>query len=120
MLTIIKNAEVYSPHYLGKKDLVIGGGKILYISNSFTSSSPLDVEILDIEGDYLVPGFIDSHVHIIGGGGEGGYSTRTPEIMLSSVIKAGITTLVGVLGTDNATRTMTNLIAKAKALEMKE
>jgi len=116
LLTIIKNAEVYSPHYLGKKDLVIGGGKILYISNSFTSSSPLDVEILDIEGDYLVPGFIDSHVHIIGGGGEGGYSTRTPEIMLSSVIKAGITTLVGVLGTDNATRTMTNLIAKAKAL----
>ncbi len=89
MLTIIKNAEVYSPHYLGKKRLSDWwGGKILYISNSFTSSSPpLDVEILDIEGDYLVPGFIDSHVHIIGGGGEGGYSTRTPEIMLSSVIK---------------------------------
>lgn len=116
LLTIIKNAEVYAPHYLGKKDLTLGADKILYISKTTSNYSQFQSEILDVEGDYVVPGFIDSHVHIIGGGGEGGYETRTPEIMLSSIIKAGITTLVGVLGTDNATRTMSNLIAKAKAL----
>jgi len=117
LLTIIKNAEVYSPEYLGKKDLIIGAEKILYITDSITTHPQLDVKILDLEGDYLVPGFIDSHVHIIGGGGEGGYKTRTPEITLSSIVKAGITSLVGILGTDNATRTMSNLIAKAKALK---
>jgi beta-aspartyl-dipeptidase (metallo-type) len=64
-----------------------------------------------------VPGFIDSHVHIIGGGGEGGFKTRTPEIMLSDITMSGVTTLVGVLGTDGTTRRMESLLAKARALD---
>ena len=64
-----------------------------------------------------MPGLIDAHVHILGGGGEGGYRTRTPEIMLSDIICGGVTTVVGCLGTDGTTRTMTNLIAKARGLE---
>ncbi len=66
---------------------------------------------------YIVPGFIDSHVHIIGGGGEGSFRTRTPEIHLSQATTSGITTLIGVLGTDGTTRTMASLVAKAKGLE---
>jgi len=65
----------------------------------------------------VVPGFIDSHVHITGGGGEGSYRTRTPELQLTDATLSGITTLVGVIGTDGTTRTMTNLIAKSRALE---
>ena len=68
-------------------------------------------------GCLLVPGFIDQHEHIIGGGGEGSFRTRSPEIQLSSLIKAGITTVLGLLGTDDMTRSVENLVAKAKALK---
>jgi len=117
LLTLIKNAKVYSPKFLGQKDILIGGEKIIEIADSIELNSNLKVEIIDAENYALVPGFIDSHVHIIGGGGEGGYNTRTPEISFSKIVNSGITTLVGVLGTDNATRSMQNLIAKAKALK---
>ena len=75
------------------------------------------LEVIDGEGKLLFPGFIDSHVHIIGGGGEGGFKTRTPEIQLSELISAGITTVVGCLGTDAVTRNMKSLLAKAYGLE---
>lgn len=64
-----------------------------------------------------MPGFIDSHVHLIGGGGEGGFATRTPEISIQSIVESGITTVVGCLGTDSVCRDMKALIAKARALE---
>ena len=73
--------------------------------------------MVDATGKYVVPGFIDSHVHIMGGGGEGSFRTRTPEIQLTQATLSGITTLVGVIGTDGTTRTMASLIAKAKGLE---
>ncbi len=65
----------------------------------------------------LIPGLIDNHVHITGGGGEGSFKTRVPEITLSKLIEGGITTVVGLLGTDGITRSVENLVAKAKALK---
>jgi beta-aspartyl-dipeptidase (metallo-type) len=118
LLTLIKNAEVYAPQHLGKKDLLLVHNKIGYIKDYIDIPTDfVDVEVVDAEGKIAVPGFIDSHVHIIGGGGEGSYKTRTPEIQLTDATLSGITTLVGVIGTDGTTRTMTNLVAKARALE---
>ncbi|MBY6054094.1 beta-aspartyl-peptidase [Cytobacillus firmus] len=119
MLTLIKNAEIYSPHFLGKKDILLVHNKIGYIRDSIElpELSFADIEVINAEGKMAVPGFIDSHVHIIGGGGEGSYKTRTPEIQLTDATLSGITTLVGVIGTDGTTRTMASLIAKARALE---
>ncbi|ANB59327.1 beta-aspartyl-peptidase [Anoxybacteroides amylolyticum] len=118
MLTLIQNGELYTPEYLGKKDILLVNNKIGYIRDRIDlPSSFVDIEIIDACGKYIVPGFIDAHVHIIGGGGEGSYRTRTPEIQLSDATQAGITTLVGVIGTDGTTRTMPSLIAKARALE---
>lgn len=120
MLTLIKNGEVYAPHYLGKKDILITGDKFGliedYIQHSGLFLDSKVIEVIDAEGKYIVPGFIDGHVHIIGGGGEGGFNTRTPEIYLSDLTKAGITTVVGCLGTDGITRNMTSLLAKARGL----
>ena len=76
----------------------------------------LEIKVIDAMGKVIVPGFIDSHVHITGGGGEGSFRSRTPELQLTDATLAGVTTLVGVLGTDGTTRTMTNLVAKARAL----
>ncbi|MFQ6116154.1 MAG: beta-aspartyl-peptidase, partial [bacterium] len=117
MLKLIKNAEVYAPKYLGKRDVLITADKIGYIEKSIDMSKEVEIETIDAEGKFLVPGFIDSHVHILGGGGEGSYKTRTPEITLSELTRAGITTVVGCLGIDGTTRTMSNLIAKARGLE---
>ncbi|MDP4155315.1 MAG: beta-aspartyl-peptidase [Bacillota bacterium] len=109
---------MYAPHYLGKKDLLIVDSKIGYIADEINKPDDfVEIEVINADGKYIVPGFIDSHVHITGGGGEGSYRTRTPEIQLTEATLAGVTTLVGVIGTDGTTRTMSNLIAKARALE---
>lgn len=118
MLKVIKNGELYCPNYLGKKDVLIIGSKIGSIIDEINiPKNFVEIEVIDATNKYLVPGFIDSHVHICGGGGEGGYRTRTPEIQLTDITLGGVTTVIGVLGTDGTTRNMGNLIAKARGLE---
>lgn len=114
---LIKNARVYAPEPLGIMDVLVGGEKILKIEKELPVESAYGVQVIDGTGKLLMPGLIDGHVHILGGGGEGGPKTRTPEIMLSQIISGGVTTVVGCLGTDGCTRTMTNLLAKSKGLE---
>lgn len=118
MITIIKGATVYSPEFLGVKDVVLMAGKIASLEDN-AEISWKNGEIQKIDGsDYLLtPGFVDPHVHILGGGGEGGCHTRAPEVRLSECIKAGSTTVVGLLGTDGYTRDMVGLLGKAKGLE---
>lgn len=116
-MILIKNIEVYAPEKIGEKDVLITGNKIYKISNEISLNTNLKIKVIDGKNKILIPGFIDSHVHILGGGGEGGYKTRTPEITLTDLTKHGITTVIGCLGTDGTTRTMSNLIAKAKGLK---
>ena len=100
---------------MGKKDVLICGGKIEKIQDEI-GPLPIDCEVLDAKGKVLTPGFIDQHVHITGGGGEGSFHTRTPELQLSELVENGITTVVGLLGTDGITRSVENLYAKTRAL----
>lgn len=117
-ITLIKNAEVLSPKALGKMDVVIAGGCIAALGSDFNlAGSNLPVTVIDGSDFYLTPGFVDSLVHFIGGGGEGGFATRTPEMQLTDATLGGVTTAIGVLGTDATTRTLTNLLAKAHALD---
>ncbi|WP_053366365.1 beta-aspartyl-peptidase [Bacillus sp. FJAT-27245] len=118
MLTLIKNGIVYSPDFLGKKDILIVRDQIGFVEDEIRQPSDfVEIDVIDAEGKYIFPGFIDSHVHIMGAGGEGGFRLRTPELMLTDVTTAGITTVVGVIGDDATTRTMASLIGKAYALE---
>lgn len=118
MITVIKNINVYVPEKLGKKDVVIVNDKIEGIYDNLNiPDNFVNISVIDGKGKILFPGFLDCHVHIIGGGGEGGFKTRTPEISIVSLIEAGITTVVGCIGTDGICRNMRSLIAKANGLE---
>lgn len=116
MIKIIKNVEVYSPKHIGKKDVLCVGGTIGFIEDTIDLVASEYIEVIDANGKIMLPGFIDCHVHLLGGGGEGGFKTRTPEIRLSELISGGVTTVVGCLGTDGVTRSMESLVAKAYAL----
>lgn len=116
MLTLFKNATVYSPQRLGKKDLLTGGKSILSIADHIEVPQGLEVDVVDCTGKWLIPGLVDAHVHITGGGGEGGPSTRMPELQLSMMIEAGVTTVVGCLGTDGFTRSVESVLMKVKSL----
>ncbi len=115
MLTIIENVRIYEPADLGVGDIVFCGEKIIDVGAGLAKSYPTARRIRG-EGLSAVPGYIDQHVHITGGGGEGSFKTRLPELQLSQCIKAGVTTVVGLLGTDGLTRSIENLVAKTKGL----
>lgn len=117
MIKLLKNANIYAPEPLGVKDILIVDETICRIADKIEGYEGLpDVETYDLEGKTVVPGYIDMHVHITGGGGEQGPASRVPESQLSIFTTNGITTVVGLLGTDGITRSIENLVAKARAL----
>lgn len=117
-MKVIKNGRVYSPDDLGQKDILIAGDTILSVGGRVsTDALPFPVEVYDAEGKMILPGIIDPHVHFIGGGGSSGLNSRTKEIAVEQIIEAGVTTAVGVLGFDRASRTLKTLLLKTRALE---
>ncbi len=118
-MILIKNISVFQPNALGLKDVLVAGEKIVAIESSIDikSLSNIDITVIDGTSKKLIPGLIDAHAHIAGAGGEGGPSTRTPEMHLSHMLDGGITTIVGCLGTDGFTRSLEGVLMKVKALK---
>ena len=117
MFTLIKEGTVYAPQNMGVKDILIVGRTIARISDRIELPDDFKPNLISASGKIVLPGFIDLHVHLLGGGGEGGPRTRTPEITLSKIIQAGVTAVVGCLGTDDVSRRPETLLAKAMQLE---
>jgi beta-aspartyl-dipeptidase (metallo-type) len=117
MLTLIKNADIYAPESIGVGYLLIGGGKILRVGrgDAVIDESWLD-DTLDMDGAPVTPGLVDCHVHVTGGGGEDGFSTQAPPVPLTRFTRFGVTTVVGLLGTDDETRSTASLLARTRAL----
>lgn len=115
MLHLIENAHVFAPEDLGVCQLLIGGGRILSVGADAGLSSQV-TSTTDLEGRRLVPGFIDGHAHVTGGGGEAGFASRVPPVPLGQFTRAGVTTVVGLLGTDDTTRDTRSLLAQTRAL----
>jgi len=115
-MILVRNCELYSPAYQGTKDVLTGGNKILAIGENIQVPARLEVIEINGQGLMLVPGLIDGHVHIAGAGGEGGPSSRTPELPLNRFLEAGVTTAIGCLGTDGITRNVESVLMKVKGL----
>ncbi|NLL38081.1 MAG: beta-aspartyl-peptidase [Clostridiales bacterium] len=115
MLTLLKNVKQSPCDRDGGRDVLIGGGKICKIMPP--GEMDYTDNIIDCEGLNVYPGLIDQHLHILGGGGEEGFSSRLEEIAIDRIVSAGVTTVVGILGADGCTRGLESLYAKAKALE---
>ncbi len=114
---LIRNAQVFAPAPLGLCNVLLGGGCILWIGTEAIELPPaLSAVTLDLEGRRLIPGLIDGHVHVTGGGGEAGFRTRVPSLAISRFTRAGITTVVGLLGTDDVARGPRELLATLYAL----
>lgn len=113
---LIKNADVYAPEHLGTRDIFLAGGKIVAMAEKLDVTLP-DLEVIDAAGYIVTPGLVDQHIHITGGGGEGGWHSRCPELVFSELVKAGVTTFLGVSGTDSMTRSVENLLAKVRGLK---
>lgn len=114
MLTLLKNADIYAPNHLGLLDMLICGEKVMRIGEKL--EAPPYAETVELNGAAVIPGYIDLHVHITGGGGEQGPSSRVPEISLTHLSLNGVTTCLGLLGTDGVTRSLEGLLAKCLAL----
>ena len=116
MLKLLTNAQVFAPEDLGLRHVLIGGGRIIAISGNTAELSVARATEFDLEGQRLIPGFIDGHAHVTGGGGESGFKTRVPPVPLGQFTRAGVTSVVGVLGTDDTTRDTRSLLAQMRAL----
>ncbi|HEV8332387.1 MAG TPA: beta-aspartyl-peptidase [Steroidobacteraceae bacterium] len=118
-LTLIRNAKLYAPQPLGIRHLLLGGGRILWIGEeALELPVPLRTvsRVVDAAGSVTIPGLIDGHVHVTGGGGEAGFRTRVPAVPLSRFTSGGVTTVVGLLGTDDVARGPGELLATLYAL----
>ncbi len=118
---LVKGGRIFGPEPEGHKDLLSLHSRIGVVAEGM---DPREIQkilpavtVLDAGGCFVLPGFIDQHVHINGGGGEGGPRYRTPPLELGACIRAGVTSVVGLLGTDGITRSLEELLLKAQALE---
>ncbi len=116
-MLLLRNADVYAPEAIGRRHLLVGGGKILWMGEAEPAlPSALGIEVLDLDGMRLVPGFIDGHVHVSGGGGEAGFASRVPAPLLSRYTTSGVTSVIGLLGTDDVSRSTAELLSHVYAL----
>lgn len=116
-LALLLNAELYDPAPQGRRHLLVAGERVLWVGREIPAlDRALQVEAVDLGGRRVIPGLIDGHVHLTGGGGEAGPETRVAPVALSRLTLGGVTTAVGVLGTDDTVRTTAELVTVARGL----
>lgn len=115
-MLLLLNADVYAPEHLGKRDILVEANKIAKVEEDLSRFAAVADTVIDMQGKQVVPGYIDSHVHLTGGGGEQGPASRCPQCPLTELTRYGVTSVLGLLGTDGTSRSLENLLFKTLAL----
>jgi len=105
----IKNAKLVLPDGISQGGIVIEGGKIKAIKND--SNLPDSSEVLDVKGNYVLPGLIDAHVHFREPGASSKEDWKTGS---SAAAAGGITTVLDMPNTQPPTTTIEDLEEKRK------
>ncbi|HEX8172696.1 MAG TPA: amidohydrolase family protein [Thermoanaerobaculia bacterium] len=113
-MLLLRHGNVYTPKPIGPATIAVAGGRIEKIGD--VNASSFSPTIIDASGCIITPGLIDCHSHLIGGSGEKGFASASAGIDARELLANGITTVIGLLGTDTTTRTLPALLAKVKAL----
>ena len=117
MIRIFDNAQLFAGSAPEAGSVAVSGGQIVAVGAEFPAIDEAWVEErIDCGGRALVPGFVDCHAHLSGGGGEDGASTKVPAPQLTAYTTAGVTSVVGLLGTDDTTRSTRELLAAVRGL----
>jgi len=116
LLTLLRVERVFTPEPTEDTEILVAGNRIAALGRGLGVPRDWPVRTVDARDLIAVPAFIDQHVHVTGGGGEGGFATRCPEITAAEITAMGIGTVVGVLGTDSVSRSPADLLAKVRGL----
>lgn len=84
---IIKNAHVFNVYLRKFQDVQVSikNGKFYWINKELPNLKAK--KVIDLQGKYLIPGFVDAHMHIDS-------SMTTPKIMGETILKYGTTTII--------------------------
>lgn len=118
MFTLLKNGEVFLNGKFEKTNLLIKDDRIVKIGPfdfKDLSHYDLETEIIDCAHHYICPGFIDSQLQLAGGSGEDGFLSQPPRILIEECVLGGITTVIGTIGVDTTTKTMSSLFGSVRA-----
>lgn len=117
MLTLLRNARIHAPEALGLRDLIVADRRIHRVVEPGTVRPDWPgVEVYDLEGATVIPALVDLHAHVTGGGGEAGPGSRIAPLPVGAYLDGGIGTVVGLLGTDDVTRSTASLVAWTREL----
>ena len=117
--TVIRGGEVFAPEALGRQEILISGERIFAIGQDLAPKTEAlgGARIIDAAGKKVVPGFIDQHLHFLGGGDFEGPLGRVPELHVSWITEGGVTTAVGIMGIDMEFKGLHGLLVKARELD---
>ena len=106
--TLIKNARVVNEGEIKKRDVLIDGDIILKISKSINVNAT-DVNIIEADNNYLIPGLIDDQVHFR----EPGLTHKaTIETESKAAVAGGITSFIEMPNTVPQSTTIAKLEEK--------
>jgi imidazolonepropionase-like amidohydrolase len=110
--TWITNVTIISPEnlgHIGKGDVLIENGRIVSVEREKGAKKPAGATVVSGEGRFLIPGLIDSHVHLASVPGMSFDQTESKSVMIKeyfqqlprSYLYYGYTTLVDLAVLDN-------------------
>ncbi len=95
-LQLLVDGVVFSPEPHGSHQILMAGERVIWMGDDLPPlPADLGVEVVELGGRRVIPGLVDSHVHVTGGGGKGGFANRMPALAAAELLSAGTSAVVG-------------------------